>query len=784
MFSVGKRLVCVLLVIMTVHGLSAQSFCLKSRQGVDVCLPPKVEPVVESAFRMLTDDVHAVLGSVVSVSSSEKKADIVCRIDKTLSREGFRLEVCKGRLHVTGADGHGLAYGLLEVSRLMGVSPWVWWADCTPPKLDTFTLPESFSTNQSPAVKFRGIFINDEDWGMLPWATHQEQLLTDADAPVPVVNRGRRGVVGPVANERIFQLLLRLRGNYFWPAMHECTEPFFTVPGNREMAARYGIYIGGSHCEPMACSPATEWAMRGQGDYNYVSNGDAVRSFWQHRIDEVKGQEIVYTIGMRGVHDGSMQGVKTREEKLHWLQQVIDDQRAMLSSALNRPASQIPQVFVPYKEVLQIYEDGLRVPDDVTLMWTDDNYGYIRHFPDSIEATRRGGNGIYYHVSYWGRPHDYLWLGTSSPYLMRQQMTEAYRHGVRDVWVLNVGDLKPAEYQTELWMDMAWHGVANYAVVGEDSTAGDGHLRMYLSREFGESMADELLPLMQEHYRLAFQRKPEMMAGTRTEEADRRYWSTPHPIDGWTREDVSRRVASYQQLSDKVEQLWERVPANQRDAFFQLIKYPVQGAAQMNFKFLCPGRSAEAYDSIAVLTQRYNDGFDNGGKWRCIMNSAPRGLPVFGRVDTTFAYPSADPHRMPVSLRAACAATQGVTPINGLGYDGTSWALSKGASISVPVTLPSASDSVTVELHLLPSLPVEGRDIAVEVSVDGHAQQPVAYQTYDRSEEWKQNVLRNQAIRRVRLPLSSADAHQPHSCTVTIRAITEGVVLDQVFLCP
>ena len=224
-------------------------------------------------------------------------------------------------------------------------------------------LRAGYSTEQSPAVAYRGIFINDEDWGILPWSG---------------------GVIGPETNERIFQLMLRLRANYYWPAMHEVSQPFFTIPGNREMAHKYGIYIGGSHCEPMATSPAKEWEMRGVGDYNYVTNSEAVKNFWQERLEEVKGQDIVYTIGMRGLHDGSMQGTKTKEDKLRYLQQAIDDQREMLRSTVNVDVASVPQVFVPYKEVLDIYRSGLQVPDDVTLMWTDDNYGYIRHFPDSV----------------------------------------------------------------------------------------------------------------------------------------------------------------------------------------------------------------------------------------------------------------------------------------------------------------------------------------------------------------------------------------------------------------
>ena len=194
-----------------------------------------------------------------------------------------------------------------------------------------------------------------------------------------------RGVIGPKTNEKIFQLLLRLRANYYWPAMHEVTEPFFLTPGNREMAARYGIYIGGSHCEPMASSTAVEWGRRGKGDYDYVNNSDCVLKFWEDRVRDIAGQEIVYTLGMRGVHDGAMNGAKTVDEQKAVLSRAIADQRALIARYVDADVTKVPQVFIPYKEVLDVYRAGLDVPDDVTLMWCDDNYGYIRHFPTPIE---------------------------------------------------------------------------------------------------------------------------------------------------------------------------------------------------------------------------------------------------------------------------------------------------------------------------------------------------------------------------------------------------------------
>src|SRR5690606_29478474 len=237
------------------------------------------------------------------------------------------------------------------------------------------------------------------------------------------------------------------------------------------------------------------------------------------------------------------------------------------------------QVVIPYKEILDVYRAGMKVPDYATLMWCDDNYGYITHFPDAEEKHRSGGNGVYYHISYWGRPHDYLWLSTASPALIHQQMKTAYEHDVRKIWIVNVGDIKPGEYQTELFLDMAWN-------IEEINNKGvNQHLRDWLTREFGRETGEKLLPMMQEHYRLAHIRKPEFMGNTREEEADRAYYRTVRDLP-WSEEEVRDRLQSYRDLSTAVSAIENFIPQNKREAFFQLIAYPIQGAAEMNHKML------------------------------------------------------------------------------------------------------------------------------------------------------------------------------------------------------
>lgn len=748
---------------------AAKPFVLDDNSRVNISINNDAS-VVNSACEMLAGDVLAVLNDTLTVSTGDSPiiagvglAEYYDKADKDFfkenGRESFIIKVLdSGKLLIAGADSHGLAYGMLELSRLMGVSPWEWWADATPRRLDRFELPAGYTNRQAPDVDYRGIFINDEDWGLMPWSS------------TTMEPGNKRGVVGPLTNEKIFQLLLRLRANYYWPAMHEVTEPFFLTPGNREMAEKYGIYIGGSHCEPMASSTAVEWKRRGKGEYDYVNNRDSVLAFWEERVRDVADQEIVYTLGMRGVHDSAMQGAKTVEEQKNVLTQAIADQRDMIARYVNEDVTAVPQVFIPYKEVLDVYHAGLEVPEDVTLMWCDDNYGFIRHFPTEAEQARKGGNGMYYHVSYWGRPHDYLWLGTFSPYLLYQQMSEAYKRGVRKMWILNVGDIKPAEYQIELFMDMAW----NIDAVAEEGV--EKHLENFLAREFGAAAAEELLPAVNEHYRLAFVRRPEFMGNTRTEERDRKRWNTVTDLP-WSDDYVKARIDDYKRLSDRVEAVGANIPADRADEYFQLVKYPVQAAAQMNDKFLYGqlarhgkadwSRSQAAYDSIVALTEVYNK-----GKWRGIMDMKPRKLAVFDPLTPDTCAETPRP-----ALRSIALDSHRGKAIEhpGLGRSGKAIELPKGEAETFDLGK-LKGDSVTVVLSFLPNHPiVDGEGLKVSVSLDGNGAQTADYSTQGRSEEWKENILNMRAQRRFTFPLKGRKAH-----TLSITALTDGVILDEV----
>ena len=767
------------LVFLWVTQICCAQFSLRSDQPIKLACDNAEEKVVQTALKLFIRDYQSVFSASAAVDARQGNI-IVGTVGKspllkvvsadvsalTGKKQAFLLQVLPdGKLLVAGSDSHGTAYGIMELSRLIGVSPWEWWADVTPEKKTSFVLSAEYQTLQSPSVEYRGIFINDEDWGLMPWSS---QTYEPSDI---------KGHIGPKTNARIFELLLRLRANTYWPAMHECTLPFFLTEGNRKVAEEYGIFIGSSHCEPMVCSAAGEWRRRGQGDYDYVNNSASVYKFWEDRVKEVAQQGNIYTLGMRGVHDGQMQGAKTVAEQKAVLERVLKDQRGLLQKYVNKDVTAIPQAFIPYKEVLDIYNAGLQVPDDVTLIWCDDNYGYIRHFPTAEERARKGGNGIYYHVSYWGRPHDYLWLGTFSPYLLHQQMKLAYDRGIQKMWVLNVGDIKPAEYQIELFLDMAW----NIDEVNEIGVTA--HLKSWLGREFGSNCAEELLPAMEAHYQLSYIRKPEFMGNTREEERDPKYKVIKDLP--WSEQTISERLRSYTVLSDVVERMESNIPADRQDAYFQLVKYPVQAAAQMNRKILTAQlarhskvdwkQSDAAFDSIASLTQQYNS--LQNGKWNRMMDFQPRKLPVFKRVEHTAATEPMVTDRKMLCKWNAMECTYGKpVPCEGLGYERKAAGIRKGSSLTFAFD-DYGKDSVEVEIRLLPSHPLDEKQLRFAISVDEAVPQTVSYETKGRSEEWKENVLRNQAIRKVTLPINKQASHK-----LVITALDEGVVLDQVML--
>ena len=788
-------------------------------QGEDLCwydnethisysLSKNVTPVVTTALEMWSEDMMDVTGTrpkregtgakvrIVQLDSDKGAAKVLKAAGIDVERLGkqkdaFCIKAHGQQLIVAGSNGRGTAYGILELSRMAGVSPWKWWADEKPERRERLALPADFHTMQSPSVEYRGIFINDEDWSTRPWSwqTHSP---------------ARPGMISAQTYRQVFRLLMRLRANAIWSAMHESTTPFFLVPGAKEAADSCGIVIGTSHCEPMMRNNVGEWNKEERGAYNYMTNKEGVQRYWAERLQETGRYENIYTIGMRGIHDGAMEGVgRNLNEQTAALQQVIDDQRVMLGKYVSKHVEQIPQQFVPYKEVLQVMENGLSVPDDVMLTWCDDNYGYMTRLSDSLQQKRQGGAGVYYHLSYWGRPHDYLWLSTTQPGLIYNEMREAYDHNARRMWIANVHELKTAAYDLELFLDLAW----DINAVGP-STLFD-HLRHWLCREFGQQAGERLLPVMQEFYRLTAIRKPEFMGWTQVELDKKKYprgWSevqdTEFSLTSFGGE-LDRYLTDWRKVTDGLAEAERLLPGNRQATFFSHVKYPVLSAAAMSRKMLeaqrarvsdgeaqrtACAKSMAAYQEIHGLTDSYNR--LSGGKWRHLIVDNPRGLNVFKAP------------RLPLVLsdkemaeytehsdkdvsewvndgsciaRNACQwdkADGGAVCVQALGHSMKAVRLPKGQSLTYSFCCAEEGEAL-LRLALIPTQPSDRGDLRFSVCLDGGKPHTFSLKEPFRSERWKQNVLRQQAIREIPVSIGKG------THTLTFQALDHHIVLDQ-----
>jgi hypothetical protein len=518
-------------------------------------------------------------------------------------------------LVIAGSDRRGTIYGCYELSKLIGVSPWNWWADVPVVARKNIALRGEGLRQNSPAVKYRGIFLNDEDWGLRPWAS--KTFEPDAKN------------IGPKTYAKIFELLLRLRGNFIWPAMHHGTKAFNQFAENKEVADHYGIVMGASHCEQMLRNNVSEWSTNTYGEYNYVVNRDGVLHYWEERVRENAKFENVFTMGMRGIHDGAMPGGGSREEQAARLHQIIADQRELLARHVNTNVALVPQIFCPYKEVLALYRQDPNIPEDITLVWPDDNYGYIRQFSSDAERQRSGGAGVYYHVSYWGAPCDYLWLESTPPALIREEMAKAYDYGASNLWVLNVGDLKPAEFATDFFLKLAWQPHRWNAQNVNDS------LQEFAAQNFGGENSAEIAAVLTEYYRLNFQRKPEHLGFHPRLGPYQKMIFSP-VMNG---DEADAHLTEWRALLARETALAQKISAAQAAAYFQLVGYPVTAAGAANAKAMlifkaqlhaARGRDSTAavhaeavaaHDSIAALTEKYNA--LAGGKWHGMMFTSP-----------------------------------------------------------------------------------------------------------------------------------------------------------------
>jgi len=498
----------------------------------------------------------------------------------------------------------------------MGVSPWYWWADVTPQKQAQLFVNNVEHIQGSPSVKYRGIFINDECGGLNPWAKWNFEK--------------EFGDIGPKTYAKVFELLLRLKANYCWPAMHKCTKAFNLYPENKVVADNYAIVMGSSHCEQILRNNETEWDKETMGEYNYVTNTKRMNEYWEERAKINGIYENTYTIGVRGAHDYTMRGAKTLEERVKYTQLAINNQRDIIARNINADTSQVPQVLCAYKEVLEIYQNGLDVPDDVTLLWADDNHGFIRRLSDPQEQKRSGGSGVYYHLSYFGDPEGWLWLSTLSPSLIAYEMQKAYAYNADRIWVFNVGDIKPAEKELTLALEMAWD-INKWTASNAHTFNND-----WAARTFGQTFAIEIAEILNEFYKLANLGKPEHAKF----------------ID-YTEQEMISRITACRKVSEKADKLYTQIPISLRDAYYQLVLYPVKGASLMNEYYLLSRLSLleaakgntkaiqmaadakKAFQAIDSITDIYHKGIANS-KWNSMMSWRP-----YMEMDKSFIWPHA-----------------------------------------------------------------------------------------------------------------------------------------------
>lgn len=521
-------------------------------------------------------------------------------------------------LVIAGSDRRGAAYGLFTLSELIGVSPWYWWADVPVKKHAALHVDAPPTYSQTPSVRYRGIFLNDEDWGLTPWASQTFEP--------------ERGNIGPRTYAKVCELLLRLKANYLAPAMHPVSTSFNQIPENKLVADTFAIVMGSTHCEPLLLNTASEWDTQTMGPWNYDKNKEGINRVLTQRVRENSPYENVYTLALRGLHDGAMSTTLPMHEKVRMLQQALLDQRQILAENIDRPVETVPQAFTPYKEVLEIYSNGLELPDDVTIVWPDDNYGYMKRLSGVREQRRTGRSGVYYHVSYLGVPHSYLWFSTTPPSLMYEELRKAYDTTADRLWLLNCGDLKGSEMQVSLFLDMAWdigRFTANNVVT---------YPARWLAGIFGEAYYDRLEAMTREHLRLAFPRKPEYMGwGYHWNRFDHNCEQLTDTDFSFTNYDEApRRLEAYRKLGARAEALLHEIGDEARPAFYQLVYYPLRGAELMNRMTLGgqrnrwyarQGRAAtnavrdevqRCYDSLQVITRGYNSLL--GGKWNHMMS--------------------------------------------------------------------------------------------------------------------------------------------------------------------
>ena len=527
-------------------------------------------------------------------------------------------------LVIAGSDKRGTIYGIYDLSEEIGVSPWYWWADVPVRHRDALFVKAGKYVEGPPAVKYRGIFLNDEAPALSGWA--QEKY----------------GNLNHQFYEKVFELLLRLKANYLWPAMWN--NAFAEDdPLNPKLADEYGIVMGTSHHEPMMRA-WKQWKVHGKGAWDYSTNGEELQGFWKEGIARNDHYESIVTIGMRGNGDEPMVQGGDAAANIALLEKIVTDQRKIIGDILHTEPTTVPQDWALYKEVQEYYEKGMRVPDDVTLLWCDDNWGNVRRLPTSEERKRSGGAGMYYHFDYVGDPRSYKWLNTVPITKVWEQMNLAHQYGTNQIWIVNVGDLKPMEFPIEFFLDLAR---APERWPKEKITE---FTQLWAEREFGPTYAPEIADIISKYTKFNGRRKPELLE--------------PDTFSLVDYQEADRVAAEWKSTTDEAERIDRALPENERDAFFELVLYPAKASAQVAELYITVGKNrlyasqgrasandlaAQAralFQADADLSSYYNHTLANG-KWDHMMDQTHIGYTSW-RDPPTNVLPSLNEIEVPV----------------------------------------------------------------------------------------------------------------------------------------
>ncbi|MFC1225096.1 glycosyl hydrolase 115 family protein [Pedobacter sp. BG31] len=769
-------------------------------------------PAVKLAADFLAEDIRKVTGRKPKVSNSTKNGPQLIiagtignskLIDGLIASGKITTSKIKGHweatmwqlvanpmpgvkkaLIIAGSDRRGTAYGLLQLSKLMGVSPWEWWADVPVKKQQMLTLSLAATKIDEPAIKYRGIFINDEDWGINEWARKNfEKEFGEG--------------VGPKTYEKVFELMLRLRLNYFWPAMHEVSKEFGDTPANVELADKYAIVAGSSHCEPMLYNNV-HWKENLRGAWNYSTNRDTIYKIWENTAIFRKDKEAVWTMGIRGIHDRGMETPPTRiTDRIDVLQKVFRDQRNIINQYVTKQFGPVAQCFVPYKEVLPIYDAGLKVPDDVTLIWVDDNFGYIRRLSNPEERKRDGGSGLYWHLSYYGYPHSYTWINTTAPALMWEEFHKAWENQARRMWVINVGDIKPMELGIDYFSRLAWNPEKQQA------NTQPQFLSAFATEHFNRQSAPAIAELLTAYYRLGTVRKPELM---------NREWALS--LSG---REAQALQADYEHMMQMNANTLSILPRDQQDAYTEMIGFPSDVLAISGLIFLHDRAAILTSDkqiheaAITALRSKLQNNIDNfnnkiaGGKWQYMMPGMVTAKKLLAW-NSQVAWPWAETRQPDTTkkalqvdyIRAAASAdrqsSSGKTKwtlVPGLGQSGKAMVLKPvnitqiwdEQDLSAPTLFYNfeGSEISKAILDFMPTFRVyPGMRLRVAVGIDGKYLSTIEVPGSDGKED-ENGVNRNQGIRNnfvsavVNLPPTSKGKHR-----FFVRAVDPGVVLDKI----